>query len=110
MDVLRAKRSRVCPLICAHGFRVKGDSCVKIVCRRGYVVNERGDCERPARANTAARPPVRQEPPAAPRARNTESDTRRVVCGDNGCLRLRPGCRGDVRPSGHGEVAVVWCR
>jgi hypothetical protein len=27
----------------------------------------------------------------------------------NGCLNVNKGCRGEVRPAGRGEVAVVLC-
>jgi hypothetical protein len=33
----------------------------------------------------------------------------RVICGQTGCFDVPPGCRGEIRPSGHGVVAVVTC-
>jgi hypothetical protein len=33
----------------------------------------------------------------------------RVICGQTGCFDVPPGCRGEVRPSGEGVVAVVTC-
>jgi hypothetical protein len=32
LDARKNKPSRVCPLVCEHGFKVDGDRCVKIVC------------------------------------------------------------------------------
>jgi chemotaxis protein histidine kinase CheA len=32
LDARKTKPSRVCPLVCEHGFKVDGDRCVKIVC------------------------------------------------------------------------------
>ncbi len=111
LDALRAKSTRVCPLQCAPGYRAKVDSCEKITCRRGYVVDNDGDCVRQSKTNTASRPPARTRQPATdqtPRAKPAGES--RVVCGSNGCLTVQPGCRGEVRPSGQSEVAVVNCR
>ncbi len=33
----------------------------------------------------------------------------RVICGQTGCFEVPPGCRGEVRRSGKGVVAVVIC-
>ena len=33
LDAVKGKQSRICPLICEHGFRASGDRCEKIVCR-----------------------------------------------------------------------------
>jgi uncharacterized caspase-like protein len=40
LDTVRSKPSRICPLICDHGFRADGERCVKITCRAGYELNE----------------------------------------------------------------------
>jgi hypothetical protein len=40
LDAIRAKPSRVCPLVCDRGFKVEGDRCVKITCRAArFLVN-----------------------------------------------------------------------
>jgi hypothetical protein len=33
----------------------------------------------------------------------------RVICGQTGCFDVPPGCKGEVRRSGKGVVAVVIC-
>jgi hypothetical protein len=49
LDAVRGKSSRVCPLICQHGFRPDGDHCEKIVCKDGHQPNDDNGCERVAR-------------------------------------------------------------
>lgn len=112
LDVLRTKPAGLCPLECNRGYRAQGDTCVKITCKRGYEVNDNGDCVRQHRTNTASRPPKANvhEPKREPRSRaTTDSPGQRVVCGQNGCLPVKKGCRGEIRPSGHDQVAVVNC-
>ena len=51
LDAVRAKTGRVCPLDCERGFRVDGDSCVKITCDGDRVLGPNGTCRpRPERA------------------------------------------------------------
>jgi hypothetical protein len=46
LKAIKSKPSRVCPLVCEHGFRADGDHCVKITCRRGYEVGDNNSCEK----------------------------------------------------------------
>jgi uncharacterized caspase-like protein len=46
LDAIKQKRSRVCPLVCEHGFKADGDSCVKIVCAEGSFINGDNECEK----------------------------------------------------------------
>ena len=46
LDAVKGKTTRVCPLVCDHGFRADGDACVKITCRAGYRVNDDNECEK----------------------------------------------------------------
>ncbi|MDA9432925.1 caspase family protein [Bradyrhizobium sp. CCBAU 51627] len=71
LDAVRSKRSRVCPLICAHGFKADGDVCTRIVCGDGYVLNSDNECEK-QRAAKPAKPATAK--PAA--ARRDDSDDR----------------------------------
>ena len=47
LDAVRSKPSRICPLICDHGFKADGDRCAKISCEAGYHINDANECERP---------------------------------------------------------------
>ena len=85
LDAIKLKPARVCPLICASGFRRDGDRCVRIACAAGYFVNDDNECEkRKVRQSPSARynrsPPARydrspsaryerrEEAPATPKA------------------------------------------
>ena len=54
LDAIRQKSSRVCPLVCEHGFKADGDHCTRIVCAEGSFVNDDNECEK-RRAKTATR-------------------------------------------------------
>ena len=90
LDAVKLKTSRVCPLVCEHGFRVDGDRCSRISCAEGSFLNDDNECEkrrerkpvarrdtddRPERERSVREPPeprrviVRRSPePASPRA------------------------------------------
>jgi hypothetical protein len=100
LEIIKKKSSRVCPLICQHGFRADGERCVAIVCKVGTVLNDDNECEKrsPRREREAKKPkPERSrhaddgdEASAKPQASG------QIICGGrNGgtCRRVRPGCR-----------------
>jgi uncharacterized caspase-like protein len=68
LDTIKQKQSRVCPLACEHGFKADGDSCVKIVCADGSVLNDDNECEkrRAKPATSVKRDDTRQQDRAAP--------------------------------------------
>jgi Caspase domain len=45
LDAVRGKASRVCPLICDHGYRADGEACIKITCKAGFELGD-DSCER----------------------------------------------------------------
>jgi len=67
LDAIKQKRSRVCPLVCEHGFEADGDRCIKITCAVGSFLNDDNECEK-RRANKPVarrgRPEARQYPEA----------------------------------------------
>lgn len=46
LDTIKARQSRVCPLVCDHGFRAERETCVKIVCAEGSFLNDDNQCEK----------------------------------------------------------------
>jgi uncharacterized caspase-like protein len=66
LDAIRQKSSRVCPLVCDHGYKSDGDRCSKIVCAEGSFLNDDNECEK-RRAKT----------PSASRERNDRREQRR---------------------------------
>jgi uncharacterized caspase-like protein len=78
LDTLKLKSSRVCPLVCEHGFQADGDRCVKITCAEGSFLNDNNECEkRRARKPVATR--ERPEPRRFPEAREGRQPRQVIV-------------------------------
>jgi len=131
LDAIKLKPSRVCPLICDHGYRADGDQCSKITCAEGSFLNDDNECERrrgkkpvakrntderPSRADRSAR--ERPEPTAdVPRRQATArsqtggGSSGPIVCDEHLCRQVNRGChleyRGGGGPGGNtGNVEV----
>jgi len=77
LDTIKLKSSRVCPLVCEHGFQADGDRCTKIVCAEGSFLNDDNECEK----RRAKRPVAARERPESRRvleARPVPQATKRV--------------------------------
>jgi uncharacterized caspase-like protein len=69
LETIKLKSSRVCPLVCQHGFEADGDRCSKIVCGEGSFLNDDNECEkRQARKPVAKRDSDDRQRVARPRA------------------------------------------
>jgi uncharacterized caspase-like protein len=67
LDAVKQKTSRVCPLVCEHGYKVDGNQCTKIVCAEGTFLNDDNKCEKRREKKPVAtrdRPEARQVPEA----------------------------------------------
>ena len=64
LDAIRQKSSRVCPLICEHGFKADGDRCSRISCAEGSFLNDDNECEK----RRAKKPVARRDRPEARQA------------------------------------------
>lgn len=100
LDAVKGKTTRVCPLVCDHGFRADGDRCTKITCRAGYEVGDDNTCEKIEVKKPAAR---RDEPKREPSERaKTEAAPAKpqasgqIYCGPAGCRPVAKGCRLDT--------------
>ncbi|RXT48819.1 caspase family protein [Bradyrhizobium betae] len=62
LDAVKSKPSRVCPLVCEHGFKADGDKCTKILCGDGYALNGDNECEK----KRAAKPVPSKLAPSKP--------------------------------------------
>jgi uncharacterized caspase-like protein len=74
LDAVKLKPSRVCPLVCDHGFKADGDRCSRIVCADGSFLNDDNECEK-RRAKT---PTARREPDERQRVTPPRAEARRV--------------------------------
>jgi uncharacterized caspase-like protein len=114
-DAIKLKSSRVCPLVCEHGFKADGDHCSKIVCAEGSFLNDDDQCEkRRAKTPTARRDrdrpdrqqrAVRERPGpeiGAPRPQASRQGAGQVVCGRGGCLPVARGCHLEYRTTAQG--------
>jgi uncharacterized caspase-like protein len=77
LDTLKLKSSRVCPLVCEHGFQADGDRCTKITCAEGSFLNDDNECEK-RRAKKPVATRERPEPRRASEARRAPESTKRV--------------------------------
>ena len=124
LDAVKAKPSRVCPLVCEHGFKADGDKCTKIVCREGYAVNDDNECAKqraakPAKPATAKRDdgderPARQRRQAggaaggygaaagiaAAAGASRPSSGGQMFCNSTGCRPVNRGCHLEYRGGG----------
>lgn len=64
LDAIKQKSSRVCPLVCQHGFEADGDRCTRITCAAGSFLNDDNECEK----RRADKPVARRDRPEARRA------------------------------------------
>lgn len=55
LDAIKQKTTRVCPLVCEHGFKADGDRCSKITCAEGSFLNDDNECERRREKKPVAR-------------------------------------------------------
>ena len=80
LDTIKTRTTRVCPLVCDHGFKPQGESCVKIVCAEGSFLNDDNECEKRREKKPVAKrePQERQERPA-PEARQRRAPVAAVA-------------------------------
>ncbi len=118
LETIKLKSSRVCPLVCQHGFEADGDRCSKIVCGEGSFLNDDNECEkRRPRAPTAKRDrdernyrderparldrPVRERPMPEARVSRPQASGQ-IVCDRGGCRPVDRGCHLEFKTTAQG--------
>jgi uncharacterized caspase-like protein len=104
LDAVSSKPARICPLICEHGYKVDGNTCAKITCKRGYQVGDDNTCER-IEVRKQAKPVEGRGEPAA-------GATPSVASGPNtvgGNAGTRENCKERAIRSGW-STNEVWSR
>ncbi|MCA1454774.1 caspase family protein [Bradyrhizobium sp. BRP22] len=114
LDAIKLKPSRVCPLVCEHGYKAGGDRCTRIVCADGSFLNDDNECEKrrakkpiakrdsddgPARRERAERPNVRIPRPLASSGGGGGGQ---IVCDRGGCRPVARGCHLEFRTTAQG--------
>jgi len=110
LDALKQKSSRVCPLVCAHGYKADGDQCTRIVCAEGSFLNDDNECEkrrgapvtRRDREERPAREQTRTDVPRPPRASASSGGSGQIVCGIGGCRAVSRGCHVEYKTTAQG--------
>ena len=112
LDTIKTKTARVCPLVCDHGFKAQGETCVKIVCAEGSFLNDDNECQkRRDKKPVAKRDTEPQDRPAqaAPKASTKSaygagagaaSGSGKIYCDYSGCRPVTRGCRLEYRGGG----------
>ena len=93
LDTVKSKPSRVCPLVCEHGFKADGDKCTKIVCREGYAINDDNACEKQRIAKPATGI-------AAAASAGRASGGGQIFCNGGSCRPVNHGCHLEYRGGG----------
>ncbi|MCA1427924.1 MULTISPECIES: caspase family protein [unclassified Bradyrhizobium] len=97
LDAIKAKPGRVCPLVCNHGFKADGDTCVKITCRAGYRINDDNECEKAQdKKPVATREDANKQDNEKKKVETTPAKpqaTGQIYCNSVGCRPVRSGCR-----------------
>lgn len=97
LDVVKSKTTRVCPLICDHGFKADGDRCTKITCKAGYEVGDDNTCEKiEVKKPTAKREEPKRERPERAKTEAASAKPQapgQIICGQGGCRPVAKGCR-----------------
>jgi uncharacterized caspase-like protein len=116
LDAIKQKQSRVCPLICEHGFKADGDQCTRIVCDDGYFVNDDNVCEKrrgkqPVAKRDEGNRRNRQDRGGSSydtgygglsRPPKPQAGSGQIVCSSIGCRAVRRGCHIEYRTTAQG--------
>jgi uncharacterized caspase-like protein len=106
LDVVKGKNGRICPLVCEHGYKADGVTCVKITCKAGYQVGDDNSCEKiegdkkpvAKREAPAAQPKQQQTAPSQAPAPSRQAQTGggggggQIFCNQAGCQQVHKGC------------------
>jgi uncharacterized caspase-like protein len=109
LEAVRGKTTRICPLICDHGFRPDGESCVKITCNAGSFLNDDNECEK--RKEREKVDTKREKPPAVPPSPEKKESSRSQTGGSCSQMHDQLGCSCALKSGGHiyvGRQGYRW--
>jgi uncharacterized caspase-like protein len=115
LDAIKQRSSRVCPLVCEHGYKADGDRCSKIACAEGSFLNDANECEKRHEKKPVAKRgpddrPVRADRPARERPQvsiprpqaSSGGGAGQIVCDSGGCRPVSRGCHLEFRTTAQG--------
>lgn len=117
LDAIKQAQSRVCPLVCEHGFRAEGDHCTRIACAEGTFLNDDNECvksrgkTRAAKRDSYERPVTQSQKPQAAARTQAPRSSGQIICDGSLCRAVRPGCHLEANSSyalkGSGGTAEI---
>lgn len=119
LDAVRNRGSRVCPLVCDHGYRASGDHCIAITCRPGHVIDDDGQCvrskdsrgpDRNASRHIEPRHKLSTSPDRPDREQSRSGGDKRVLCTDRGCQTVKSNCHVQQETGSRNMLERIVCR
>jgi Caspase domain len=108
LDAIKAKPARVCPVVCEHGYKTDGDSCIKNTCGAGSFINNDNECQKSRKRPTKLEVKHDQKPDGTPLSGVARADQANRNGTYQNCMGPQTGCYG--RAIVHGEEhARQWC-
>jgi uncharacterized caspase-like protein len=99
LEAVRGKTTRICPLICDHGFRPEGGSCVKITCNAGTFLNDDNECEK--RREREKADTKSEKPTTVPRSPKKNESSRSRAGGSCSQMQDPLGCSCALKSGGY---------
>jgi uncharacterized caspase-like protein len=99
LEGVRSRTERVCPLVCAHGYKADGDNCTRIICDAGFEVGDDNTCKR-VQVKKREKPVANVSPSAVPDSATPRNATSNPAA--------RPGPK-EYQPMGSGKVSNGNC-
>ena len=96
LNAVRDKTARICPLICDRGYKAEGESCVKIVCKPGFEIDDDNTCQR---ISKKPEKPVATVNPSTGPAANVPGNV----------TSTQPASHKEYEPMGSGKVSNGNC-
>ncbi|WP_027553376.1 caspase family protein [Bradyrhizobium sp. Cp5.3] len=113
LDAVKSKSSRVCPLVCEHGFRADGDKCTKIVCGDGYALSDDNECEKKRAAKPAVSKPATSRRDDSgddrPARKRSQEGSAGGYGGIGGYGRAAAGIAAGARRASGGSSGQIYC-
>jgi len=96
LDAVKSKSSRICPLVCNHGYKADGERCAKITCREGFEVGDDSACEKIKSKKVKPEEPKGQR--GRPEQAKTAAELTKQFTDVPTCSNIRAACEKSLMP------------